>query len=523
MPPSGAFPSGNAAKDPKVTVDDRLTVAGQASVKGGIGRSRIGANRDTDGRFPTGQILALFALVALVARLQTFGNPVVGFDEQYYLLVGDRMWAGAWPYVDLFDRKPIGLFVLYAAIRGLGGEGTLQYQLVAAAFAIATAYAIFAIGRRINGERGALLAGVAYLLWLNFCEGEGGQSPVFYNLFVAAAAVLVIDAAASGRAALGRGALAMLMVGVAMQVKYTAVFEGVFLGVALLLIEWRRGGRLVRLAPAAAARVGAALAPTALAWGVYAVAGAGDAFVFANFVSQFGRLADPGATMVEGLAVIAAILSPLAVFAILAARTPSLPRMSFVRLWLAVAIVAMLVLRSFASPHYALPVLVPLVLCAAPAFDRYPRAALTTLIVAALAGQVVLATVRDAKGGRAEAVAVAAAARPRSGGCLYVYDGYPALYRLTGSCLPTHFAFPGHLNSANEASRAALGVDPSVEVARILAAGPETIVIDLPLFERGNRATWRLVRAELAARYAVAAVVTTGGSRERVVYRLRGS
>lgn len=55
-------------------------------------------------------VVLLLTLVALVARWVTFGNPVIGFDEQFYLLVGDRMLHGAMPFVDIFDRKPVGLF-----------------------------------------------------------------------------------------------------------------------------------------------------------------------------------------------------------------------------------------------------------------------------------------------------------------------------------------------------------------------------------------------------------------------------
>ena len=66
----------------------------------------------------------------------SFGNPVIGSDEgdeQFYLLVGDRMLHGLLPYVDVWDRKPVGLFLVYAAIRLLGGEGIWQYQLAATA------------------------------------------------------------------------------------------------------------------------------------------------------------------------------------------------------------------------------------------------------------------------------------------------------------------------------------------------------------------------------------------------------
>src|SRR3546814_226841 len=42
-------------------------------------------------------------------------------------------------------------------------------------------------------------------------------------------------------------------------------------------------------------------------------------------------------------------------------------------------------------------------------------------------------------------------------GCLFVFDGPTALYERTGSCLPTRFIYPDHLNNA--LARAALGID----------------------------------------------------------------
>ena len=238
-------------------------------------------------------VVLLLTLVAVVARAQTFGNPVIGFDEQFYLVVGDRMIHGAVPFVDIFDRKPIGLFLIYAGIRLLGGEGTIQYQAVALMFVVATATLVHRYARRIAPPAGALAAAVAYILWLDFLEGEGGQAPVFFNLPMIVAAMLAARAWESkGRDLARLGAAAMLVTGVAMQIKYTALFEGVFFGLALLWTGWRARVGPLRLLGMAALWVGAAVAPTALAWGVYAAMGQGPAFFFANFVSMFGRLHD---------------------------------------------------------------------------------------------------------------------------------------------------------------------------------------------------------------------------------------
>ncbi|MDB5738237.1 MAG: hypothetical protein JWO65_1905, partial [Sphingomonas bacterium] len=50
----------------------------------------------------------IVTIVAILARWPVFGNPVVQIDEEFYLLVGDRLLHGAIPYVDIWDRKPIG-------------------------------------------------------------------------------------------------------------------------------------------------------------------------------------------------------------------------------------------------------------------------------------------------------------------------------------------------------------------------------------------------------------------------------
>ena len=42
-------------------------------------------------------VAAALLLVALALRAWDFGNPVIHVDEQYYLLVGDRMLHGALP------------------------------------------------------------------------------------------------------------------------------------------------------------------------------------------------------------------------------------------------------------------------------------------------------------------------------------------------------------------------------------------------------------------------------------------
>src|SRR3546814_4921596 len=77
-------------------------------------------------------LFLMAALITVAVRAVGIGDIVAHGDEQFYLLIGDRMlnW-GATPYVDIWDRKPVGLFLLYSGIRLLGGDGIVQYQIVA--------------------------------------------------------------------------------------------------------------------------------------------------------------------------------------------------------------------------------------------------------------------------------------------------------------------------------------------------------------------------------------------------------
>ena len=237
--------------------------------------------------------VVLLLLVALLLRAPLYGDPVIHSDEQFYLLVGDRMLHGALPYVDIWDRKPVGLFAIFAGIRLLGGAGILAYQLVATLFAAATAWLIARIADRHARPPAATTAGALYLVWLMIFDGAGGQAPVFYNLPVAAAALLTLDAVSRPDAAfVRRAAGAMALMGLAIQIKYTTVIEGVFFGLALLWALRRRNAAPATLAACAVWWIAIALVPTLAVLAFYAALGHADAFVYANFFSIFDRSGD---------------------------------------------------------------------------------------------------------------------------------------------------------------------------------------------------------------------------------------
>ncbi|WP_174273974.1 ArnT family glycosyltransferase [Sphingomonas bacterium] len=479
--------------------------------------------------------LALSVVATFAIRSLYFGDPVVDADEQFYLLTGDRLLHGALPYVDIWDRKPVGLFLLYAGIRLLGGDGILAYQLVAAGFVAATAIVIATIARRIAGAGPAIVAAIAYPLAIGWSGGMGGQSPVLYNLPMAAAALLIVglleDRPRSGSLA-ARGTMAMLLVGTAMQIKYSALYEGIYFGLALLWIGWRGRIGIPRLAACAGLWIAVALVPTLLAFAAYAAMGHAQAFVFANFTSILLRHNESAAYQALALAKMLARLSPFLV-ALLAGEilrrrqsaspTPVVRR--FVLGWAGAALIGILLFGNYFN-HYALPWMVPLAIAAAPAFALRPRAlgiAFAAVVLAAngIAYGLTWQRILHRSGDRAYAERIAGTIRAHLGaGCLYVFNGEPILYHLTGSCLPTRWPFPYHLSFRREAT--ALGIDPLAEVRAIMARRPSVVVDTIdPTDPDVNRAAQAIVRADLARHYRPVAAFRLRRDIRMVYARLR--
>ena len=135
--------------------------------------------------------LGLLLALSLILRAALLGHPNLFIDEAFYTTVGAAMHQGALPYVDVWDRKPFGLFALYWLFTAFS-PSPLGYQLAAIVFSGATGWVVSRIALLWTPRRAALSAGALYVLSLGLFQGFGGQSPVFYNLPMALAALLVL-------------------------------------------------------------------------------------------------------------------------------------------------------------------------------------------------------------------------------------------------------------------------------------------------------------------------------------------
>lgn len=476
------------------------------------------------------EALAFLALF-VVTRSFLFGNPVVHIDEQFYLFVAERMRSGAVVYVDIWDRKPVGLFLLYEALVTLPFDPVVAYQIGAAISFTLTAMVITRIAREIAPPAAAWQAGAAYVLFMPVFNAGMGQAPVFYNLLVAMAAWGVVDSVKRPEhpPLIWRGCLIMLLLGLAIQIKYTVIFEGAAFGLILLSRGFADVWSFKRIIATAALWIAVALAPTAAAAAWYAHIGQFDTFVYANFVSIFERGSD-GWQAYWRLTKEMLILTPFWVAIFLAPKRQAIESSAratskrVIAVWAMAAVAGFLFLGTWYD-HYVAPMLVPLAVLAAPALAsttpgrRWHGPAL--LGFGAFAGIVVMVYQHRQHGSNAQYSAMnAAIERELHGGCLFIFEGELAFYRTTNTCLPTTRIFPNHLNTYVEAP--AVGIDPQQEMARILASRPD-VILTRAAYEKPylpNPDTRRLIAEGLARSYERYAALRLG-NKDYWLYRPR--
>lgn len=450
--------------------------------------------------------LAVIALLVLATRGIWFGDPVADFDEQLYSFIGWRMQYGELPFVDWWDRKPFGLFAIFGVAHALFGPGPLAYQLVATLFALASAFLTYSLARRLVGRISAAVAAAMQTMLLCAYASYSGQSEAFFLPLMLGMAALLVDADHPRFAR--RAMWAMLLGGLALQVKYTVLPQCAFFGLYALWVEHKRGCALPRLAGLGTAFVALGLLPTAMVAAFYASVGEFDAFLFANFLSFFDRLPAPQGRWSPDHWLGVSPLATLVIggcYAVFRMKRPEPFAVWVFFIGWAASTLASVLLPGTVYLYYYAAMSAPAALVALPLLDhRTPMRGIPGLVLAL--GFLALLSLPNryehSLAEREAAEQLAAVISPHVGqeeDCLWLWDGPTALYRMTGSCVPSRFVYPDHLNNALETP--ALGLDQTAEVARVLATRPGAIVTaSRPMTFQNEEAT-ALVEAALASDY----------------------
>nr|WP_269142555.1 glycosyltransferase family 39 protein [Acetobacter garciniae] len=455
---------------------------------------------------------------------------MIDLDEGYYLFVGGQILHGAIPFVDIWDRKPAGLFLLYAFFHLFGPYRLLAYQIGAVISVWLTSLLVMKMARHIAPALGALVAALLYIGCMNLAGGEGGQSPVFYNLLVAWAMSLIIDMINADNKSIKdmkRAACkVMVLFGLSLQIKYTVVFEGVFAGAFLLWLFYRKTGSLRDVALQALLWVVLAVLPTAIVALAYGLAGYGQEWWFANVISIFYRgQSQPGSARHQAIKMLVLALPFLLSILFRKMACPAMTVQQkdcgrFVNLW---ALSALLGVAVFGTRyiHYALPVFTPLSVAVAPLWNKkWGQVWLVVLLAyVTVKGQLTVIKHKHDHGNKAlfdNVVSVLS----HPAGCVFVYNASPVFYDFSDFCNMTTHPFPAHLYALGE--QKATGINPLTEIQRILQKKPIYIVLKDAMIPGENIQARDILNNRLQTEYHLVYTAPVGKS-SISVYGLNGA
>ncbi len=424
---------------------------------------------------------ALLMALAFGLRVASFGDPNLHVDETFYFYVAERMHQGALLYVDIWDRKPPGLFLIYYLIVGIW-DNVIAYQVAATVVAGLTAWTVFLIARTFVNWQGAFFAGCVYVVMLGPLQGFGGQASVFYNLPVAAAALIVLKALPALREGETPRSLycAFLLLGFAITIKQTTFVEGAYFGVYCTWLLWRSPAPRSRrwMQPFVWAGLGAA--PFLIFCGAFALSGHWfefwQAMVTSNFKKEKPDILSIGARSILVSTKILPLFCLMILSSLIGRRLLGTGKeYLFVGTWVAAALAGFLVIPNIYI-HYAIALLPSFSAFCAPFLARgFGIAAMAGVAASTFVWHDPFAFSYSRESRMAMDRLRAAVLAHDSNGVLLIYDGPPLLYSVSGLRAPTPLAFPLHLN--HEIERNVSHIDTGTEIKRILALRPGAIVM----------------------------------------------
>ncbi len=441
--------------------------------------------------------MAIVGLVT-VARFGAFFKSVIDWDESLYALVARELLAGHLPYVTAWECRPPGLFMLFALAFKAFGTSVIAYRILADVAVSASAFVLFKLGNCFT-DRGRAVGICAAVLYIALTCGNGGTATNCEILFapLICAAMLIVLKGATKLEPIGyaRSLLIGLLLGIALQIKETVIFEIAFIG-ALMITQWRTTpSRLVAV-------IGATLLPIIAGIAIYAYAGQLHLYLDANVFATLRRVEAQGLPPINPLRLIGdemLELFPAPIFAVIAAywawrreEDRFTQKLIWIFLiWGAIAVLSIAVPHEYLG-HQMLQLVPPLALLAGYALVRIVSGlrrrtlafGLTLAVIFAvhasewIAEAAVTAFHRYRLGEpdfNDETAALASVLKARMGPnhSLFVMNDQPVLYLLTGANLPTRYPYPSYLRE-RYFERVA-GIDGASEVKRVLRARPHLI------------------------------------------------
>ena len=474
----------------------------------------------------------LMLSAAFLLRAASFRLSVIDWDESLYLLQAREWLRGGWPLVAIWDIHPVGGPAMVAVALLVFGESVVSVRLLGLLAVTATAWILYLIVRMLGGPRAVGIgAGFLYIVHTAVRAGLATNTELLFAPFICAALAIGVHAWRAQTALSWRSLVAMgLLVGWALTIKQVVVPLGCLSFALPMLPAYVRGTLPLRRGIVMAAVFALLCATPTLAFALaYFLKGELAAFLEGSFLAPIRYVRDPIALPAVAVQILKAcvglswliVLALMAIVQIGASRSFRKEQVetNFALLWFLAGCVAVAGPLQF-WVHYFLILVPPLSLLAAMGAWRLAHLKRPS-IAAGLFACLLIVTASDIwldrfarliKLGRSSEcftfaskgepdvprlIAGRIAAELALGQPIFVFNYQPIVYFLSGATLPTRIPFPIDLVGTQNFT----GVNLDAEVARVLAAKPQFIVVDRDSMFPVRPSAQVLVESELVANY----------------------
>jgi hypothetical protein len=121
---------------------------------------------------------------AILIRMPTWWNSAIDVDEGMFALMGREVSRGNLPYTTLFDIKPIGLWVIFAASQIISDSSLVSIRFMGSSFVAITAFIIYKISIIYTKERKYSIVGpIIYVSFTTQITGLAAHTEIILAPF----------------------------------------------------------------------------------------------------------------------------------------------------------------------------------------------------------------------------------------------------------------------------------------------------------------------------------------------------
>ncbi|MCF8234239.1 MAG: glycosyltransferase family 39 protein [Bacteroidales bacterium] len=226
------------------------------------------------------RLLFFFLIAALILKMFTFFYSVIDIDESTYLIIGKEVFNGNWLYVDYYDTKPPGIFLIFGLIEYLTGSGIFFSRLVASLLVGLSAFLLYKLKFQLSGNsRASIFTGLTYLILASMYRFTfAANTEVFFIFFTIWAFYIFFTGTKNSRFFIGG-----LIAGLGFMIKYVVAFDMLAYGLLLVFLVIKGRMKFLEMLKTGALILAGLLLPLAAVALVYLSIGQFDALLRFSF------------------------------------------------------------------------------------------------------------------------------------------------------------------------------------------------------------------------------------------------